>query len=53
MRTVLVDGKVLKDDFKLVAALDGPRRAVEASRDYLVGTFGTPEPGWLPAKVTA
>ncbi len=53
VRTVLVDGKVLKDDFKLVANLDGPRRAVEASRDYLVGTFGTPEPGWLPAKVPA
>jgi cytosine/adenosine deaminase-related metal-dependent hydrolase len=53
VRTVLVNGKVLKDDFKLVAALDGPRRAVEASRDYLVGTFGEPEPGWLPARVTA
>ena len=53
VRTVLVDGKVLKDDFKLAASLDGPRRAVEASRDYLVGTFGEPEPGWLPAKVTA
>jgi cytosine/adenosine deaminase-related metal-dependent hydrolase len=53
VRTVLVDGKVLKRDFRLVAELDGPRRAVEASRDYLVGTFGTPEPGWLPGKVTA
>lgn len=53
VKTVLVDGKVLKRDFKLAAELDGPRRAVEASRDYLVGTFGTPEPGWLPAKVTA
>ncbi len=53
VRTVLVDGKVLKDDFKLVAELDGPRRAVEASRDYLVGTFGKPEPGWLPARVPA
>jgi hypothetical protein len=49
VRTVLVDGEVLKEDFKLVASLDGPRRAVEASRDYLVGKFGEPEPGWLPA----
>ncbi len=53
VRTVIVDGKVLKDEFRLVAGLDGPRRAVEASRDYLVGTFGEPEPGWLPARVTA
>jgi 5-methylthioadenosine/S-adenosylhomocysteine deaminase len=47
VRTVLVDGKVVKDDFKLVAALDAPRRAVEDSRDYLVGKFGEPEPGWM------
>ena len=53
VKTVFVDGQALKRDFKLVAQLDGPRRAVEASRDYLVGTFGEPEPGWLPAKVTA
>ena len=51
--TVIVDGKVLKRGGKLVAELDGARRAVEASRDYLVGTFGTPEPGWLPAKAMA
>ena len=30
VKTVLVDGEVLKEDFKLKAALDGPRRAVEA-----------------------
>ena len=53
VRTVLIDGKVVKEDFKLAASLDGPRRAVEASRDYLVGTFGEPEPGWLPARVPA
>ena len=47
VRTVLVDGRVVKDDFKLLADLDAPRRAVEASRDYLVGKFGEPEPGWL------
>ncbi len=55
VRTVLVDGRVVKDDFKLLADLDAPRRAVESSRDYLVGKFGEPEPGWLarePATTT-
>jgi hypothetical protein len=47
VRTVLVDGEVVKDDFRLVASLDGPRRAVEASRDYLLAAFGEPEPGWI------
>jgi 5-methylthioadenosine/S-adenosylhomocysteine deaminase len=47
VRTVFVDGRIVKDDFKLVADLAGPRRAVEESRDYLVGKFGEPEPGWL------
>jgi cytosine/adenosine deaminase-related metal-dependent hydrolase len=51
--TVVVDGRILKRDGKLLASLDGPRRDVEASRDYLVGTFGTPEPGWLPATAMA
>jgi cytosine/adenosine deaminase-related metal-dependent hydrolase len=51
--TVIVDGRILKRDGKLLASLDGPRRDVEASRDYLVGTFGTPEPGWLPVKAMA
>jgi hypothetical protein len=51
--TVIVDGKVLKRDGKLLASLDGPRRDVNASRDYLVGTFGEPEPGWLPQKAMA
>jgi cytosine/adenosine deaminase-related metal-dependent hydrolase len=51
--TVIVDGKVLKRGGKLVAELSGARRDVEASRDYLVGTFGTPEPGWLPVKAMA
>ncbi len=49
VRTVFVDGVVLKDDFRLKADLDQPRRAVHASRDYLLGKFGDPEPGWLPA----
>ena len=51
--TVIVDGRILKRDGKLLAELSGPRRDVEASRDYLVGTFGEPEPGWLPARATA
>ena len=47
VRTVLVDGRIVKDDFKLLASLDQPRRLVEESRDYLVGEFGEPEPGWM------
>ena len=50
---VMVDGKILKRNGKLVADIGGARRDVEASRDYLVGTFGTPEAGWLPAKAMA
>ena len=49
VKTVLVDGRIVKDDFKLAADLTAPRQAVEASRDYLVGKFGDPEPGWLTA----
>lgn len=49
VRTVLVDGRIVKDDFRLVADLDRPRRLVEESRDHLVGEFGEPEPGWLAA----
>ena len=53
VKTVLVDGEILKEDFKLKASLDEARRAVEASRDYLLGKFGDPEPGWLvPAAAT-
>ncbi|MGH2357730.1 MAG: amidohydrolase family protein, partial [Candidatus Limnocylindria bacterium] len=47
VKTVMVDGEVLKEDFKLKADLAGPRNAVHASRDYLVSKFGDPEPGWL------
>jgi cytosine/adenosine deaminase-related metal-dependent hydrolase len=53
VKTVLVDGKILKQDFKLKADLTEPRKLVESSRDYLVSKFGEPEPGWLPAAVTA
>jgi 5-methylthioadenosine/S-adenosylhomocysteine deaminase len=47
VKTVIVDGQILKDDFRLKASLNGPRKAVESSRDYLVEKFGEPEPGWL------
>ena len=47
VKTVLVDGELLKEDFKLVASLDGPRRAVQESRDYLLEKFGEPLPGWI------
>jgi cytosine/adenosine deaminase-related metal-dependent hydrolase len=49
VRTVFVDGRVVKDDFRLSASLDEPRRMVESSRDFLVGEFGEPEPGWMTA----
>ncbi|HEY7827522.1 MAG TPA: amidohydrolase family protein [Candidatus Limnocylindrales bacterium] len=47
VKTVIVDGEILKDDFRLKASLNGPRKAVESSRDYLVQKFGEPEPGWV------
>ncbi len=53
VKTVLVGGEILKRDFRLAASLTEPRKAVEASRDYLLAQFGAPEPGWLPAKTTA
>jgi 5-methylthioadenosine/S-adenosylhomocysteine deaminase len=52
VKTVLVAGKTMKEDFRLKASLDSPRRAVEASRDYLLSKFGDPEPGWV-VKATA
>jgi len=51
--TVLVGGNVLKRDGKLVANLDAPRVAVNASRDFLLSKFGEPQPGWLPATANA
>jgi cytosine/adenosine deaminase-related metal-dependent hydrolase len=53
VKTVLVDGRLMKRDFRLAASLDAPRKEVEASRDYLVSKFGEPESGWLPVKATA
>lgn len=47
VKTVLVAGEVLKRDFRLAASLVEPRKAVEASRDYLLSKFSDPEPGWI------
>ncbi len=44
--TVIVDGRIVKSGGKLAADLSGPRRAVEASRDFLVGKV-KPQAGWL------
>jgi 5-methylthioadenosine/S-adenosylhomocysteine deaminase len=52
VRTVLVDGNIVKDDFRLKASLGEPRKAVEESRDYLLSKFGDPESGWV-VKATA
>ena len=51
-RTVLVGGEVRKQDFRLVADLEGPRQLVLASRDYLVAAV-PPQAGWLPRAVEA
>jgi len=47
VKTVFVAGRTVKEDFRLMASLDAPRKAVEASRDYLLSKFGDPEPGWV------
>ena len=52
VKTVLVAGRTLKEDFRLKASLDAPRQAVEASRDYLISKFGDPAAGWV-VKATA
>jgi cytosine/adenosine deaminase-related metal-dependent hydrolase len=46
VETVIVDGKFVKRNGKLLAGLDAPRKAVEASRDYLVSQV-EPQAGWL------
>ncbi len=47
VETVIVDGKIMKTNGKLVADLTGPRQRVEASRDFLVSQVD-PQAGWLP-----
>ncbi len=46
VQTVIVDGKIVKANGKLVASLDGPRKAVEASRDFLVSKVPA-QAGWM------
>jgi 5-methylthioadenosine/S-adenosylhomocysteine deaminase len=46
VKTVYVDGEVVKRDGKLVANLATPRKLVEASRDYLVSKV-EPQEGWM------
>ncbi|MBF8291071.1 MAG: putative amidohydrolase, partial [Chloroflexi bacterium] len=46
VKTVFIDGVVQKRDGRLVASLDGPRRLVQASRDFLVGSV-EPQAGWI------
>ncbi len=53
VETVIIDGVIRKRDGKLLAELDDARRDVLASRDYLVSRIAEPEPGWLPAAVSA
>ncbi len=53
VETVIVDGVIRKQGFKLLADLDGPRRDVMASRDFLVAQIAEPEPGWLPTLARA
>jgi 5-methylthioadenosine/S-adenosylhomocysteine deaminase len=52
VKTVFVNGVVLKRDGKLVADLTRPRQQVTASRDYLVSQV-EPQPGWLSTPVSA
>jgi cytosine/adenosine deaminase-related metal-dependent hydrolase len=47
VKTVFVDGEALKEDFRLKATLDAPRKNIEDSRDFLVDAFGEPEAGWV------
>ncbi|HEX5149086.1 MAG TPA: amidohydrolase family protein, partial [Candidatus Limnocylindrales bacterium] len=44
--TVIIDGVIRKRDGKLVTNLSAPRRAVMASRDYLVSQVPAQE-GWI------
>jgi cytosine/adenosine deaminase-related metal-dependent hydrolase len=45
VETVMIDGRILKRDGKLVADLTRPRELVQASRDYLVRSVPAQE-GW-------
>jgi cytosine/adenosine deaminase-related metal-dependent hydrolase len=49
VKTVLVDGVIRKQDSRLLADLDEPRRRVHESRDHLVSSV-TAQEGWLPQR---
>jgi 5-methylthioadenosine/S-adenosylhomocysteine deaminase len=46
VKTVLIDGQIRKQDGRLLANLESPRRQVEASRDFLVASVA-PQEGWV------
>ncbi len=48
--TVIVSGKIHKRDGKMLADLEGPRKLIEASKDYLVRAVPAQE-GWLVPEV--
>ena len=52
VETVIVDGVIRKRDGRLVADLDGARREVKASRDYLVSQIESPAARLAPGQVT-
>ena len=49
VKTVFIDGVLKKHDHKLLADLTAPRKAVEASRDFLVSQV-EPQAGWVVAR---
>jgi cytosine/adenosine deaminase-related metal-dependent hydrolase len=49
--TVIIDGVIRKRDGRLLADLDGPRRAVGESRDYLVSQVPA-QAGWVVPALT-
>ena len=48
VKTVFIDGVLKKQDHKLMTDLTEPRKAVEASRDFLVSQV-EPQAGWVVA----
>src|SRR5450759_754573 len=44
--TVVINGRVHKREGQLLAELDGPRKLVEQSKDYLISVVPA-QPGWL------
>ena len=48
VKTVFIDGVLKKQDHRLLADLTAPRKAVEASKDFLVSQV-EPQAGWVVA----